>query len=313
VTQSSLRVVDADHTRRLLPFDRLIPALRDAFASGATVPLRHHHAIAQPDGSEAVLLLMPAWQEGGLMGVKIATIFPNNGQRDLPGVHSTYLLSDATTGVPLALLDGNEITERRTVGIAALGASYLARPEARSLLIVGSGRIAGIAASAFAAVRPIETIRIWDRKTAKAEALAARLRATGLAATATADLEDAVRRADIVSCATLATEPLIEGAWLRPGCHLDLIGSFTPQMREADDLCMARGRIFVDTPAALAESGDLAQPLQRGVLQEMAIGSLADLCTQRVRGRDHPDDITIFKAVGTALSDLAAGALVYRG
>jgi ornithine cyclodeaminase/alanine dehydrogenase-like protein (mu-crystallin family) len=310
--RASIPVIDAERTRRLLPFDALIPSLREAFAGGATVPTRHHHSIEQGGGTDAVLLLMPAWQPGGLLGVKIATIFPGNGARGLPGVHSTYLLSDATTGAPLALLDGDEITERRTVGVAALGASYLARPDARSLLIVGSGRIAGIAAQAFAAVRPIDTVRIWDRTIAKAEALAERLRGLGLAASATPDLEHAVRRSDIVSCATLATEPLIRGEWLQPGCHLDLIGSFTPDMREADDLCMVRGRIHVDTPAALLESGDLVRPLAAGIVDAHAIGLLSQLCSGELGGRENCDDITIFKAVGTALSDLAAGVLAYR-
>jgi ornithine cyclodeaminase len=308
-----LSVIDAGRTRDLLPFATLIPALRSAFAGGTTVPTRHHHSVPCSEGAHGTLLLMPAWQENGHLGVKIANIFPSNAARGLPAVHSAYLLCDAATGSPVAMLDGNEITGRRTVSVAALGASYLALPDASSLLIAGSGRVAQDLALAFAEVRPIRTVAVWSRTHATAEALASRLRAIGFDASATRDLEGGVRQAEIVSCATLSTRPLIHGAWLRPGAHLDLIGSFTPEMREADDACMLRGRIFVDTPDALVESGDLVQPLRDHIIDGTAIaGTLSELCNGRVVGRRDDHQVTVFKAVGTALADLAAGALAYR-
>jgi ornithine cyclodeaminase len=308
-----LMTIGPDAAGAALSFDLLVPALRLAFAAGATVPPRHHHHIPQPDGAQAVLLLMPAWQEGGYLGVKVATIYSGNSKRGLPGVYSTYLLCDAATGRPLALIDGDQITERRTVAVSALAASFLARPDARSLLIVGAGRIAALAADAFKAVRPIERVTIWARDFAKAEALASRLRADGHDAVAAASLSSAVAEADIISCATLSTEPLIRGEWLQPGTHLDLIGSFTPAMREADDACLARARVHVDSREALTESGDLVAPISSGALDTAAIaGTLADLASGRVAGRTAAREITIFKAVGTALADIAAAALVYR-
>lgn len=314
MTDMAIAPIDARRTREALPFAALIPTLREAFASGATVPPRHHHHIPLPDGTEATLLLMPAWQQGGYLGIKIVNVFPGNSAKGLPGLHSTYLLCDGTTGRPLALIDGNEITGRRTVGTAALGASYLAREDASSLLVVGSGRIASLAPEAFAQVRRIERVTIWDRTLAKAEALADRLRGQGFAARAASSLPDAVTEADIVCCATLSTAPLIRGEWLRPGTHLDLIGSFRPGMRETDDACMQRGRLFVDSADALRESGDLVQPIAAGAIDETAVlGTLSDLCAGRSRGREGKDEITIFKAVGTALSDIAAAALAYRG
>jgi ornithine cyclodeaminase len=310
---TELVMVGQAAARVALPFDLIVPALRLAFASGVTVPPRHHHCIPQPDGSQAVLLLMPAWQEGGYLGVKIATIYSGNGKRGLPGVYSTYLLCDAASGRPLALIDGDQITERRTVAVSALAASFLARPDARSLLIVGAGRIAAVAADAFKAVRPIERVMIWARDFAKAEALASRFRADGHDAVAAASLSAAVAAADIISCATLSTEPLIRGEWLQPGTHLDLIGSFTLAMREADDACLARARVHVDSREALAESGDLAVPIASGAFDAAAVaGTLADLASGRVAGRTAAREITIFKAVGTALADIAAAALVYR-
>lgn len=303
-------VIGAAETRRALPFEALIPALKAAFAAGATVPERHHHHIPHPDG-DGVLLLMPAWS-GGLLGTKIATIHPANNARGLPSVHSTYLLADAATGAPLALLDGNEITTRRTIAVSALAASFLAREDAADLLIVGAGRIAALAAEAFAVVRPIRTVTVWNRDATKAQRLAADLRTQGFDASAAPSLEEAAKRADIITCATPSTAPIIRGDWLRPGTHLDLIGSFTPAMREADDACFARGHIYVDTSDALVEAGDLTGPITAGVITAQDIrGSLADLCTGRVAGRTSNDAITIFKSVGTALADLAAAAMVH--
>jgi ornithine cyclodeaminase len=307
---ATIPVIGAAETRRALSFDALIPALRAAFTADATVPERHHHHIHGPDG-DGMLLLMPAWN-AAMLGTKIATVFPGNNERGLPSVHSIYLLADAATGAPLALLDGNEITTRRTIAVSALAASFLAREDAAELLVVGAGRIAALAASAFAAVRPIRRITVWNRDGAKAERLASELRAGGFEAEATESLEAAASRADIISCATPSTVPIIHGDWLRPGTHLDLIGSFTPTMREADDACIARARIYVDTGDALAEAGDLTAPIAAGVITSEDIqGSLADLCTGRVSGRASADEITVFKSVGTALADLAAATLVH--
>jgi ornithine cyclodeaminase len=310
---TQLAVIDAQRTRDALPFATLIPVLRQAFACGAKVPPRHHHHIPQPDGTTAVLLLMPAWQDQGYLGVKIVTIFPGNSARGLPGLDSSYLLCDGQTGRHLALIDGNQITVRRTVGVAALAASYLAREDANSLLLVGAGRVASLAAEAFRAVRPIRTVAVWNRDCAKAATLVEALHGQGFDATVAPSLREAAAKADIVSCATLSSTPLIQADWLKPGTHLDLIGSFTPAMREADDACFARGRIYVDSLDALVESGDLVDPIRNGALNPAAIaGTLGQLCADSIPGRGADDEITVFKAVGTALSDIAAGAQVYR-
>lgn len=305
-------IIDAARTRASLPFDRLIAALRDAFGTGAEVPLRHHHFMPQPDGSTATILIMPAWQRT-FIGIKIVTIFPGNGQRALPGLFSSYLLCDGETGQHVALIDGNEITSRRTAGIAALGADFLARADARKLLVVGSGRIASLMAYAFRAVRPIETVAMWNVNQAGAARLVFDLRANGIDAHVVTDLERAVNEADIVSCATLAHQPIIKGAWLKPGMHLDLVGSFTPFMREADDEVFRRGRVWLDTYDALKESGELLDPIRDGVIKADDIaGSLGDLCGGQRKGRGSDSEITVFKAVGTALSDIAAAGLVWR-
>lgn len=302
-------VLSPEQTRASLSFTRLIPALREAFMAGAQTPLRHRHDILQPDASTASLLLMPAWRLGGFLGVKLVTVFPNQS----PAVSSSYLLADARTGRHLALVDGTEITGRRTAATSALAASFLARADAAKLLVVGVGHIAGLLPEAYSAIRPICRVTVWNHRPEGAERLATALRGSGVNATPTTDLPAAVADADIITCATLSHIPLIQGEWLRPGVHLDLIGGFTPAMREADDAAIRRATVFIDTEAALSEAGDLIQPLASGAVSRQEIaGDLAMLCKGQVVGRRTETEITLFKSVGSALEDLAAAALAYQ-
>jgi ornithine cyclodeaminase len=312
---NAMRTVDAQATRDALPFARLVPALQRAFSEGCEVPPRQAHVVGAIDGDTCTSLIMPAWSRSGSAaphyGVKIVNIAPGNAAQGLAGLHASYLLFDALTGVPLACIDGSVLTTRRTAAASALAASFLARGDARRLLVVGAGAVARVLPEAYRAVRPIERVTVWARAPHKAAALAEALRADGFDALAHNDLAEAVKQADIVSCATLATEPLLQGRWLAPGSHLDLIGSFTPQMREADDDCFAGACLFIDTDEALRKSGDLLGPLARGVIDAGTIqGTLADLCTGRLPGRQGALQRTVFKSVGTALEDLAAAMLV---
>ncbi len=301
----------ADDIHRLLDFPSLIETLRALFRDGCEVPTRHHHTIeSAAGGTPGTLLLMPAWQAGRDIGIKLVTVFPDNAARHLPSVHGTYLLLDAATGIPRALLDGTALTLRRTAAASALAADYLARPDSAVHLMVGTGALAPHLVAAHRATRPIRETRVWGRDPAKATALAARLAAKGLAATPADDLAAAVATADIVSCATLARVPLIRGEWLKPGAHLDLVGGYRPDMREADDAAMRRATVYVDTAAALHEAGDIVQPLRSGVLAgEHIAGDLSDLVRGAAPGRQSADQITLFKSVGTALEDLAAAQL----
>ena len=309
----TLPFVDAAAVRAATPWPDLVAALRDAFRQGCVLPPRHHHAFEVPGERDGTLLLMPAWRTGGTLGVKVVNIVPGNDARGLPAVSAVYLLFSAATGRPLALLDGAELTARRTAAASALAAGFLARADAARLLVVGTGRLAPELAAAHASVRPVREVAVWGRSGGKAEDLAARLgRELGLEVRATADLEAAVRAADIVSTATTSLEPLVRGAWLKEGAHLDLVGGFTPAMREADDEAVRRARVWVDTlDGALAEAGDIVQPLRSGVLaREAVVGDLFGLCRGESVGRENPAEITMFKSVGTALEDLAAATLV---
>ena len=317
---TSMRLIDAAATQAALPFARLIPALREMFITGCEVPARHVHELRAGDSTAVTSLIMPAWQgpqPGGhagrrCYGVKIVNIAPANATRGLPGLHSSYLLHDAATGVPLALIDGDQITARRTAAASALAASYLARDDARHLLVLGAGRVAALLPQAYREVRSIDRVSIWARQGAAAETLAQGWRQQGFDARAAADLGAAVAAADIVSCATLATTPLVLGRWLQAGSHLDLIGSFAPMMREADDDCFRAASLFVDSDEALLKSGDLLGPMSRGVFSAAEVlARLQELCRGVHPGRRHEAERTVFKSVGTGLEDLAAAILVF--
>lgn len=310
-------VIDAEETARLLPMTELIANLRTFFITGCEAPPRHHHTIHVPGEPDATLLLMPSWQTksgtGGYLGTKIVTVFPGNSRQGIPALTSVYLLFDSGTGAQLAAIDGNTITLRRTVATSALAASFLARQDAERLLVLGSGRVARLLPEAYRAVRGIKKVDVWNINSDSALRMARSLIESGVEATVISDLEQGVRSADIVSAATLATAPLIRGEWLRAGTHVDLIGAFTPKMREADGESVQRAAVFVDTIDALHEAGDLVDPIRDGVFSaDLLKGTLADLCKGSACGRNSPDEITLFKAVGSALADLAAASMVYK-
>ncbi|WP_414449978.1 ornithine cyclodeaminase family protein [Burkholderia sp. 22PA0099] len=306
-----MKILDSTATRDALPFPELIDALRAMFVAGCHVPLRHNHKIAA-EGGDGTVLIMPAWQDGGYLGIKTVNVFPGNAALGLPGLHSTYVLYDGRTGAPLAQLDGNEITSRRTAAASALAAGYLARPDATRMTLLGAGRVGSLVPEAYRAVLPIQEVEVWDAVPAASVRLVAHLNALGFAARVVDDLPASVARADVVTCATLATEPVVRGEWLAPGSHLDLIGSFTPAMREADDACFAQASLFIDTPEAFQKSGDLLGPLERKVIGNPdQWPTLETLCRGQAQGRANAAERTVFKAVGTALEDLAAAALVY--
>ncbi len=333
-----LRILDADAIAAALTYPGLVEALREAFRADIAVPVRHHHTIAHvpaqsapvrrkghappstEPGRDATLLLMPAWTEGGaandrFLGCKIVTIFPDNAAAGQPSLHGRYLLMSGATGAPLALMDAQALTAWRTAAASALAASYLARADAEHLVMVGAGALAPHLVRAHMAVRPIRRVTLWNRTHGRAVALAFGLTVTGVEATIADDLETAVRDADIVCCATLATEPIVHGAWLRPGTHVDLVGGFTPKMREADNDAIKRARVYVDTRAGAGrEAGDIAIPLRRGILTKRGIrGDLFELCRGKAKGRTADKQITLFKSVGSAIEDLAAAMLVWKG
>jgi ornithine cyclodeaminase len=263
-----------------------------------------------PPGSDEAFLALPAWRASAALGVKLVTVFPANAGTGRPSVQAVYVLFDGSTGDPLALLDGTELTYRKTAADSALGARYLVRNDANTLLMVGAGGLAPHLIAAHRAVRPsLDRVLVWNRTRSRAEAVA-----TAAGAIVVDDLADAVAEADVISTATMAKEPLVLGRWLRPGTHLDLVGAFRPDHREVDDEAVVRAELFVDhREATLTEDGDLVIPLTAGLIQvEDVRGDLYELCRGEVAGRTDPDVITLFENGGGGHLDLMTAEFAWR-
>jgi ornithine cyclodeaminase/alanine dehydrogenase-like protein (mu-crystallin family) len=305
----NLRFIDAAQIAQVCDLPGLIAHLRAAHREpppDVQRVLMQQHAASGPGNA---VLVWPAWQAGRNLGVKVVTMFPEN--RTVPAVQGVYLLFDGRNGAPQAVIDGTELTCWKTAADSALGADLLARADAHRLLMVGAGALAPHLIRAYQAIRPgLTQVRVWNRTPAKAQAVAAAV--TGTPAAATMDLEAAVRSADIICCATSSAEPLVRGAWLRAGTHLDLIGGFTPAMRETDDAAMRRARIFVDSRwFTIDHAGDLTQAIASGAITPADVrGDLFQLCRGEVAGRTDADQITLFKSGGGAHLDLMAAQYI---
>jgi len=308
--------IDAETVERLTPFGPLTDWLearhRDPPAKTGRVLMQDEDRAGPPNA----FLTLPAWAPGAALGVKVATVFPQNeGKVDgPPSVQAVYQLFDGRDGRPTALIEGTMMTLRKTAADSGLGARLLAPPSPRRLLMVGAGALCRHLIEAHRTARPsLSQVAIWNRSPARAAEKAARLRADGVAAEATTDLETAARAADVICCATMSERPLILGAWLKPGCHLDLVGGYTPAMREADDAAAARARIFVDSrPFTLGCVGDLTQPIATGAIGEAdVLADLFDLADGRHPGRGaDAEAITLFKNGGGGHLDLMTARFI---
>ena len=309
-----MRIFKAEEVHALAPYADLVDALEVAHQSEICAPERHHHTMGNPKGEDSTLLIMPAWREQDAIGVKVVTICPENAKSGDPAVRGLYLWQDGKTGNPLAIMDGAALTARRTACSSALAARHLAREDASIHLMVGAGALAPHLMRAHATQRKLDKFLIWARKPEKAEAIAEAARAGGMNAASVADLKSAAEEADIISCATLSNEPLVKGAWLKSGAHLDLVGAFNPQMRESDDDAVRRATVFCDTKdGVLKEGGDITSPIAAGVISPNDIaGELRDLASGAHAGRTSPEEITLYKSVGAAIQDFAAASLVWK-
>lgn len=304
-----MKTLSAEDVARLAPYRDVVEALRQGFCAGIDTPVRHHHNVS----NVSTLLLMPAWSKEWA-GLKTVVFKTDNAAKGLPTIQASYLLIDQKTGATVAIMDGGEITRRRTAAASALAADYLARKDAATMTLVGAGALAPHFALAHAAVRPIKKVFIYTRSLAKGEALAAELAHHRLETHSVTDLEHAVRQSDIVCCVTTSTAPIVKGEWLKPGTHVDLAGAFKPTMRETDGEVVARASVYVDTrDGALAEAGDLLQARDEGKFDFANVkGDLADLCQGTAKGRTSEDEITLFKSAGTAIEDLATAIMLYQ-
>ena len=308
-----MRSLDDAQVAAALPWGALLESIEQMMvAPSAVAPARTAHTVPDANGNDAFFLMKPGWIVGKVIAVKCVTVFPDNGTIDLPMIQAGMLLFDGSNGSLIGACEAGELTARRTAAASAVAAKRLARPDARRLLVVGTGAVAPNAVLVHSHVRDFDSVEVWGRDSAKAGAVVEAVAGEGIAASVCEDLDTAVAAADVISCVTGATTPFIKGALLKPGAHLDLIGGFNLEMRESDDDCVRRATIFVDTREDAILAGDLAQPLADGVIvADDLVADLADLVSGRHPGRTRADEITFFKSAGTALEDLAAAQLAF--
>lgn len=295
-------------------YNELVDALKKGFLSKIETPMRHHHDYENPSqGKNSTLLLMPSWQVSESLGVKIITVSPENAKNNMPAIQGVYLLFDAKTGTPKAMMDGKSLTVKRTSCASALASRYLSREDSKVLLMLGTGALSPELIKAHCSQRPIEKVFVWGRNFEKAQKLADSLNIKSVSILAIENYQEYISQACIISVATLSSVPLIFGKNLHKGQHIDLVGAYKPDMREADDETILKSRVFVDTyQGGLKESGDIAIPLENKIIsKDDVLADLFSLCSNEHKGRNNAEEITLFKSVGHALEDLVAANYYY--
>lgn len=316
ILMKDIALIDDDFINENTLYTELIYEIKKAFElSDIEVPMRHHHDFSNlKEGVDSTLLIMPAWKPSNEAGVKIVTVSPNNGKYNLPSIQGTYIYLDAHKGMVKAILDAKSLTVKRTAATSALASSYLSKKTASSLLMIGTGALSSNLILAHASVRPIKTVYVWGRSFIKAQLICKELANENFKIKAVETIEEVISTVDIISCATLSKTPLVLGKYTKEGQHIDLVGAYKKDMREADDEAIKKSQVFVDTyQGGLKESGDIVIPLQNGTIKESAIkADLFELCSSKKQGRQNENEITFFKSVGHALEDLSAATYYYK-
>ncbi|SMD34426.1 ornithine cyclodeaminase [Reichenbachiella faecimaris] len=309
-----MKYIEAEELEQLLNYDELIPKINEAFAQDYNIPMRHHHQYPNPkEGMESTLLLMPAWDNGENLGVKIVNVSPHNTKHNLPSIQGLYIYFDLQTGTPKALMDAKKLTAKRTAAASALASKYLSRKDSQTLLVIGTGTLSTELIQAHCSVRPITQVLVWGRSASKAQHVIDSISISGVAMKTVSLIEEGMKQADIISCATLSPTALVFGKYLKPGQHLDMIGAYKPDMREMDDEVLAKAEVYVDSMAgATKETGDLAIPIAKGTFKMEDIkADLFELAQGKKEVKRAQETITCFKSVGHALEDLATATLAF--
>lgn len=313
---NTIQLISDSFIEQKCNFNKLIDSLKIGFSTpNIQVPMRHHHDYPNPpEDKDSTLLLMPAFNPGIEAGVKIVTVSPNNGKYNLPAIQGTYIYLDARKGNVKAILDAKSLTTKRTSCTSALASSFLSRENSSSLLMIGTGALAKNLILAHTRIRPITKVYIWGRTVEKAQAICDELSSFPFTCKAIATIEEKISEVDIISCATLSPTPLVFGKWLKEGQHIDLVGAYKKDTREADDETVLKSSVFLDTyQGGLKESGDIVIPLNNGTLKQEDIkADLFELCNGSKKGRTSEKEITYFKSVGHALEDLVAASYFYN-
>lgn len=310
-------IADQKLVTELLPMEEAIPVMREALTmlAGGDVVMPLRSMLALPQGG-AVMGLMPSYL-GGLeaVGVKVVAAFPANFGTEYDTHQGVVLFFDTERGLLRAIVDATSITALRTAAVSGLVTDLLARPDAGDLAIIGAGTQAHTHLRAMRAVRPVRRVRVYSVPAESAAEFAEReSRLTGLPVEAIETAEETVAGADLICTTTTATEPVVQGAWVSPGAHVNAVGAYTPATRELDSALVARARLYADRrESLLSEAGEFLIPKGEGLIgDEHIVGEIGEVLTGRAPGRTSPDEITLFKSLGIAIEDLAAAHRVYE-
>ncbi|MFU8779403.1 MAG: ornithine cyclodeaminase family protein [Kiritimatiellia bacterium] len=310
-----MNVITAEQVHAAMSYPHLVDVLQEGYAGAFKMPPRQVFLLSDEAGTHDAFALLPSWNDG-LIGVKAFTYFPTNPGPKYKSLYSQILLFEREHGEPLALIDGVSVTYWRTAGISGLAARLLAREDASSLLVLGTGNLAPYIIRAQASVRPLTTIRIWGRNMAKARAVVAAMEPVlpDVAFSVVENLEKACGESDIIVAATGSHEPLVHGDWVQAGTHTDFIGNHHATKRECDTALVTKSKVYADSrDNCFREAGEILVPISEGVFRQAdVVGELTEMCAGAVPLRVHADEITLFKSIGMAYSDLLGAGLVYR-
>ncbi len=309
-----MKVITADQVHTALSYPALVDALGEAYAGEFKMPPRQVFLLDDNEANHDAFAVLPSWGSE-FIGVKAFTYFPT-AQAPYKSLYSQILLFDRAHGEPLALVDGTTVTFWRTAGISGLATRLLSREDSETMLVLGTGNLAGYIIRANASVRTLKKIMVWGRTREKAEAVcdAARAELPHIEFSVIEDRKAACAEADIVVCATGSHEPLVMGDWIQPGTHTDFIGNHHAIKRECDTALVTKSRVYVDSYVnAMKEAGEILVPISEGVFRkEDIVAELAEMCGGKAPLRQSAEEITMFKSIGMALSDLVGAGLVYK-
>jgi 1-pyrroline-2-carboxylate reductase [NAD(P)H] len=310
-----MKIISAEEVHSALSYPDLVDELQTAFAGEFTMPPRQVFLLDdKPDNTNAFAVL-PSWNDS-IIGVKAFTYFPDNPRPEYDGLYSKIMIFDRKHGEPLALVDGTSVTYWRTAGVSGLASRLLSREDSKSLLLLGTGNLANFIIRAQASVRPLERVAVWGRDAAKAQAVidAVTGELPGIEFSVASDLQAACGDADIVVAATGSPDPLVCGDWIKPGTHTDFIGNHHATKRECDTALVAKAKLYADSYVnCFKEGGEILVPISEGVItKESVLGELTQMCAGTVKLRESDEEITLFKSIGMALSDLVGAGLAYR-
>jgi 1-pyrroline-2-carboxylate reductase [NAD(P)H] len=310
-----MKIISAEDVHAALSFPALIDALQEAYSRKFTMPPRNVFLLDEPGVSHDAFALLPSWNDSTI-GVKAFTYFPDNPKPQYQSLYSKILLFDRKHGEPLALVDGTSVTFWRTAGISGLASRLLSRANSETLLLLGTGNLASYIIRAQASVRPLKRVLVWGRTRANADKVATRMSEMlrDISFAAVEDLEAACRQADIVVSATGSHEPLVIGDWIKEGTHTDFIGNHHATKRECDTALVVKSKVYADSrDNCFREAGEILVPISEGAFKkEDVVGQLTEMCASKVPLRTSDQEITLFKSIGMALSDLVGASLAYR-